>query len=142
MEAHKKGRDVMLAFKEDIGLALSKACDHDADADAIHLAMAANIVRREMFQKRNNFSGSFGPKCQEESIQISLLALVAMIINGPNIEAQSSASSMPQPILTIAQLLMYNSFIRRRINLTSTSTYTQPRAGDTTAYLPWCHDSH
>lgn len=24
MEAHKKGRDVMLAFKEDIGLALSK----------------------------------------------------------------------------------------------------------------------
>ena len=61
MEAHKKGRDVMLAFKEDIGLALSKACDHDADADAIHLAMAANIVRREMFQKRNNFSGSFGP---------------------------------------------------------------------------------
>ena len=79
MEAHKKGRDVMLAFKEDIGLALSKACDHDADADAIHLAMAANIVRREMFQKRNNFSGSFGPKCQEESVPISLLALVAMI---------------------------------------------------------------
>ena len=111
MEAHKKGRDVMLAFKEDIGLALSKACDHDADADAIHLAMAANIVRREMFQKKNNFSGSFGPKCQEESIPMSLLALVAMIINGPNIEAQSSASSMPQPILTIAQLLMYNSFI-------------------------------
>ena len=71
MEAHKKGQDVMLAFKEDIGLALSKACDHDADTDAIHLAMAANIVRRDMFKMKNNFSGSFGPKCQEESIPTS-----------------------------------------------------------------------
>ena len=70
-------------------------------------------------------------KCQEESIPMSLLALVAMIINGPNIEAQSSASSMPQPILTIAQLLMYNSFIRRRINLTSTSTYRHNQERET-----------
>lgn len=84
-----------------------------------------------MFQKRNNFSGSFGPKCQEESIPMSLLTLVAVIINGPIIEAQSSASSMPQPILTIAQLLMYNSFIRRRINLTSTSTYRHNQERET-----------
>ena len=62
---------------------------------------------------------------------MSLLALVAMIINGPNIEAQSSASSMPQPILTIAQLLMYNSFIRRRINFTSTSTYRHNQERET-----------
>ena len=50
-----------------------------------------------MFKMKNQFSGSFGSKCQEESVPVSLLALVAMVINGPNIEAQSSSSAMPQP---------------------------------------------
>ena len=72
--------------------------------------MAANIVRREMFKKRNNFSGSFEPKCQDESIPISCtFGFGCMTINGPNIEAQSSASSMPQPILY--HCTVCNSFI-------------------------------
>jgi hypothetical protein len=66
---------------------LSKACEHNADNDAVHLARAANIVRRDMFEMKNQFNGS---KCQEESVPVSLLALVAMVLNGPNIEAQSS----------------------------------------------------
>ena len=95
---------MVLIFNADIGSALSKACEHDSDNDAIHLARAANIVRRDMFKMKNQFSGSFGTKCQEESVPVSLLALVAMVINGPNIEAQSSSSAMPQPVLTISQL--------------------------------------
>ena len=58
MEAHKKGRDVVLIFNADIGSALSKACEHDSDNDAVHLARAANIVRRDMFKMKNQFSGS------------------------------------------------------------------------------------
>ncbi len=76
-----------------------KACEHDSDTDAVHLAKAANIVRMDMFKMKNQFSGSFGTKCQEESVSVSLLALVSMVINGSNIEAQSSSSTMPQPIL-------------------------------------------
>ena len=40
-----------------------------------------------------------------------------MILNGPNIKAQLTTSSdIPQPVLTIAQLLMHNSLVRRREN--------------------------
>lgn len=39
VEAHKQGQDV--------GSTLNKACKDDADNDAVHLARAANIVRRD-----------------------------------------------------------------------------------------------
>lgn len=113
MEAHKKGRDMILVFNKDVGAALKKACDHDADNDAVHLARAANIVRRDMFKHRNQFDGSFQANCQETSVPASLLALVSMVVNGPNIEAQSNATT-PQSVFTISQLLMHNSFKRHR----------------------------
>ena len=104
MEAHKQGRDVVLISNQDIGSALSKACEHDADNDAdndaVYLARAASIVRRDMFKMKNQFNGSFEKKCQEESLPASLLELVSMVLNGPNIETQSS-SSISQPVLTI-----------------------------------------
>ena len=103
MEAHKQGRDVVLIFNEDVGAALGKACEHDADNEAVHLARAANIVRRDMFKTKQDFNGSFGTHCQEESVPVSLLALVSMVLYGTNITAQSSSAFMPQPALTISQ---------------------------------------
>lgn len=35
LEAHKQGRDVLLIFNNDLGIALKKACEYDADGDAI-----------------------------------------------------------------------------------------------------------
>ena len=39
---------MVLISSEDIGSALNKACKHDADNDAIHLARAAKVVRRHV----------------------------------------------------------------------------------------------
>ena len=58
------------------------ACEQDADSDGIHLARAANIVRRDMLKMTTSFSGSFDTLCQEESVPNSLIALVSMILNG------------------------------------------------------------
>lgn len=63
MQDHKDGRDILLVFNKDVGLGIKKACKHDADADAIHLARAASIVRREIFHKKNYFTGSFESQC-------------------------------------------------------------------------------
>ena len=41
----------MLSFDDEIGDALKKACDHDNDNDAMLLAQAATIVRKEMFSQ-------------------------------------------------------------------------------------------
>ena len=53
------GRDVRLAFQNDIGPALRKACDHDSEA--MHLVRAAQVVRKEMFDTEFSFDGSFPP---------------------------------------------------------------------------------
>ena len=65
---------------EDVGTALTKACEHGADGDAVHLARAANIVRRDMIKMKNQFGGSFEPNSQEDSVAVSLLALVVMVL--------------------------------------------------------------
>ena len=46
LKAHSQGRDVLLTF--DVGGAIKKACDHDSDA--MLLARAAQVVRKEMFE--------------------------------------------------------------------------------------------
>ena len=81
IEAHTQGRKVFLVFNGDVGDALEKACEHDADSDAVHLARAATIVRQDMFSIKMEFSGSFQAQCQEQSVPISLLALVTMVLN-------------------------------------------------------------
>ena len=125
LTAIKQGREVLLVFNNDIGNALGKACAYDADNDAVHLARAAAIVRREMFKRKNIFNGSFDTECQERSVPVSLLALVSMILNGPNIKTQSAnCTSYLQSALTISQLLIYNSSIRRREKTNATETST------------------
>ncbi|KAG7163702.1 Retinol dehydrogenase 7-like [Homarus americanus] len=72
---HKEGRNVFLVFNEGVRPALRKAYDHDADNDAIHLARAASIVRREMFKMESSFTGTFDSQCQGSSVPNSLMAL-------------------------------------------------------------------
>ena len=49
LEAYNDGREVLLAFKEDVGDVLHKADLNDDDA--FHLMKAANILRKDMFSK-------------------------------------------------------------------------------------------
>ena len=109
MEAQIQVREIVLVFNEDLGTALGKAFEHDADSNAVHLAKAAMIVRGDMSAMKRKFNGSFGTQCKEESVPISLKVLINMVLNGPNIKSQSGSSSIYQPALTISQLLFYNS---------------------------------
>ena len=88
MRAQKKGRDILLAFEEDIRIALTKACDFVNDSNALHLAHAAKIVHRKLFGKAKLFAG-FSQGCQKESVPSLLLALVNMILEGHTIKNQS-----------------------------------------------------
>ena len=80
LRAQSKGRDVLLVFDEDIGAAIGKACELDSDSDAIHLARAAQIVRRCMFEDPKPFNGSFEELCQVKSVPNLVLALVNMVL--------------------------------------------------------------
>ena len=114
LKAHVQGKKVVLAFDDDIGAALRKAQDHDCDHDAMHLARAAKVVRKEMFQQKFTFNGSFLQGTQQNIIPKSLLALVNMILEGPNIKHQTQLDTTTDVSLSISQLLMFNSVKRSR----------------------------
>ena len=111
--AYNEGRDGLLTFDQDIGYALKNACMDDCDDEAICLAKAAQIVRRDMLEMRATFDGSFDKRCQEDSVSKSLLALLGMIMDGTNIKTKQS-DTVRQSSLSLAQLLQYNSYVRRR----------------------------
>ena len=116
IRAFKQGRDVMLTFDADVGTALKEATLTDYDDEAICLAKAAQIVRRDMQQKFSTFSGTFESNCQEEAVPKSLLTLVDMIMEGTNI--QNKHPEKCQAALSVAQLLQFNSSTRRRNSAT------------------------
>ena len=124
LEAYKQGRDVLLAFKEDVGLALQRVSyEESCDTEGLHLAKAANIVRRDMQELKHSFNGSFDKMCQENAVPSSLLCLINMILHGPNIQSQSSKTSV-QSALSIAQLLQITALcvaVRELLNVNDTT---------------------
>ena len=106
LSASRKGKDVLLAFDTDLGDALKKACDSDSDAEAIFLAKAAQIVRKDIFNEKYSFDGTLDNSFVPES----LLALVTMIMEGPNIQHQTRTAELATTTgQSVAQLLMFNS---------------------------------
>ena len=118
MRTHNKRRDILMAFEEYVGAALAKDCELDSDNDAIHLARAAQIMRRHMLGEAKPFNG-FPEGCQEESVPSPLLALVSMVMEGPIFKDQM-ADSTPAA-LVIAQMLKFNSIKHKRTRDTTSS---------------------
>jgi len=113
MRAQEEGRDVLLIFNDDIGPAVRRVCTQDALQDAFCLSRAAQIIRQQIFLHTLQFDGAFGPNCQEESVPKSLLALISMMLEGPNIEDQSRLPVVPGAV-QISQLIVFNTVKHQR----------------------------
>ena len=113
--SYKNGRDIFLAFSEDVSEALLIACKQDTESDALHLARAARIIRRDIFAHQNTlFNGTFVDNCQANSIPSSLKASIGMILEGPCPETKSDGVSCTQAGLTISQLISFNCVKHKR----------------------------
>ena len=115
LTAHVQGREILLTFEEDIGLALIKACD--GDSDAVHLMRAAQVIRKELLNiKIKQFDGFFTGECQRDFVPSSLLALVNMIQDGPSIKHQTQLASNASTTaaLSVSQLVVFNSVKQSR----------------------------
>lgn len=89
MQAYTRGRDVLMAFEEDISIALAKACEQDNNQDAMHNTHAALIVHRHiLYLVRPNHLMAFPKKCQKDSVPKLLLTLVNMVLDGPSMKDQ------------------------------------------------------
>ena len=123
LTAHNQGREVLLAFKHEIGGVLEQAKN---DSEACHLAKAANIIRRDILQIHNCFDGTFAPECQNDTIPPSLKTLIGMIIKGPTTKIDALPVGS-QACLTIAQLIIFNSIMRSRNESTDKSRHVRSR---------------
>lgn len=76
--------------------------------DALCIAKAADIDRRDMFDTKSKVNGYFPPQCQENVIPSSLKALVDMVLQAPSIKSHNTKISAQQA-LTISRLILFNS---------------------------------
>ena len=121
LREYNEGREVKLAFSSDISEALQYAQDYDYDVEAIHLAKAATFVRT----KQQHFNGSFESDCHHQAVPKSLLALVNMILEGPNIKNQNGQEQVGINVaLMLSQLLIFNA-VKRHRGPTSENTTTR-----------------
>ena len=51
LKEHEKVKDVLFEFQEEFGSALTTTCDYDCDCDAVHLAKATRIIRKNMHKQ-------------------------------------------------------------------------------------------
>ena len=97
---------------------------HDYETDALTLAKAARIVRREMFNQPGfRFLRSFPSNCQTSSVPSSLRVLISMLLNGSNIAHRNATES--QATLTISQLIVFNS--KKKSSTTSSNRHLLER---------------
>ena len=123
LQAHRQGRDVMLAFNEDVEQALKNLYEQDFDSQAMILSQAAKIIRQDVLNTTSKFSGTFENNCQRDSVPESLKTLIGMMLGGPNIQTQSSNMIEAQTTLSISQLILFNLTKRRRSSETCPSVY-------------------
>ena len=104
----QEGKSTVIVFREGVKNMLKDALKkRDFKEDALILAKAASIVRKDIFSHDGfQFSGSFQQNCQEDSLPSSLKSLVSLILNGSNLKDQDKCES--QACLTASQVILYN----------------------------------
>ena len=117
------GREALLVFEKDVGPALVSACDY---TDAMHLAKASEIVRREIFAEQNKFSGHFDRDSVIDSVPRCLVELVLMIEHGPDIKSQIE-NGLAKSDFAIAQLLFFNNHKKGTKNTSEHSRHSSDR---------------
>lgn len=107
LKAQRQGKDIVLLFDADMADIVRMASQDD---DAIHLARAAQIVRREILAQDYSFEGTFETGAEESVVPPSLRALIGMMMHGTRFEngdVQNDAKLAS--VLSISEIIMFNS---------------------------------
>ena len=104
VQAYHRGREVIFVCEKDVSPAIVSACEF---TDAMHLAKAADIIRKQILQSKVKFTGNFEKESVLSGVPQCLFQLVSMIEHGPDIESQLE-NGVAKSHLAISQLLQYN----------------------------------
>ncbi|KAK0055622.1 hypothetical protein Bpfe_014897 [Biomphalaria pfeifferi] len=136
LQAYNSGRDILLTFTDSLNTTLQEAYAETIDDEAVHLAKAARIVRRDLFSLQARFNASCTEDVQNTSIPESLLALMQMILHGPSITSNKGKN---QAALSLAQLASFNAVKtegkRSRANTSTTNKHSKNREPPVPVYV-------
>ena len=86
-----------LAFDCDISKALIEISTCDTYSEVLLLSKAAKILRKHVFSTKSNFTGTFLPNCQTQSVPTILSTFMQMLLDGPcMLKTQSSQNLLLQ----------------------------------------------
>ena len=118
------GRNKVLVFQPGMRDMLKQAMKCDSEGDALVLAKAAKMIRRDIIGSKGfHFNGSFPLGCQQASVPTNLNSLISMLLNGADLKDQASADS--QAALTISQTIIFNCQKRQSTSVKSRHSITQ-----------------
>lgn len=114
------GKNLILVFEKGMQQMLKQAMETDYEGDALILAKAARIVREDIFRSCGfNFSCSFPPDCQKNSVPANLNSM-AMLMKGADLKDQDFKDSLA--CLTASQIILLNCKKRARRDKKKTSS--------------------
>ena len=104
-----------MIFDEDVRTTIQRAINNDdMDEDEVNLSKAARIVRKDIFSKSYDFTGSFKKNCEHNAVSKSLLTLIRMILQGPITENQKCHAKRDHISVAMTELLQFNTIMRSR----------------------------
>ena len=108
LEAHRSGRDVLLALQQDVGKALAQSSDF---SEAVIIAKAAKILRKCILDHPSRFDGTIPEGSVRNATPPLLLQFVGMVEHGSDIKSQLRFGALKSD-QAIAQLLQFNCYSR------------------------------
>lgn len=112
IEFHE-GKEIFLVFKDDVGIAI-KSSIKEQESEALIIAKAAKIIKREIKKTSFKFQGNFSEEDQMSCIPQSLLCFLKLILDGSKNESNSTGRD--QAAKYIAQIIMFNTIDRANEN--------------------------
>ena len=142
LKEYREGKQIILAFVQNVGDALKSAASIDYDDEGYILAEAARIIRRDMINfEQQEFHGHYEDKCQEKSTPKSLQALMSLIVSGKGGGSGDGNPYFKQAVLSMSQLLYFN--LTKRTRQDSKSAYhTKEREPPIVRYIGQFIHSH
>ena len=113
LQAHKRGKQVILTRGEVTREAALSALGYSDNDDGKALVQAAKLIRPDLFNNENEFKFNYDKDSQKNSVPMSLIMLLQMILEGTNVSLLDDNKTRDTAV-GLSQLVKFNVIIRKR----------------------------
>ena len=113
LQAHRRGKQVILTAGEVTTEAVLATLSYSDDDDGKALVQAAKLIHQDLFNNENEFKFNFDKHSQKNSVPMSLLMLLQIILEGANVSLLDDNKTRDIAV-GLSQLVKFNSIKQKR----------------------------